>query len=148
MWRICTFMKLFALVVVIASAVLHRAQGAVPQSANSLPGDRWLEIDLYWFEQKEIGGSVKAFWDRFQPLYEGVQGYRGVVLNVGWTVACVMQWSGNPDQRIELPRGSGQQKWVDVKGPYTGTTAERQRQFRARFAQPQMVERRGYDAWT
>jgi len=58
-----------------------------------------------------------------------------------------MEWSGNPDQRIDLPQGSGQQKWVDERGLYTGSTEERQRQFRARFAQPQMVKRRGYDAW-
>jgi hypothetical protein len=116
--------------------------------AYPIPGDRWMEIDLYWFEQKDIPGSVGAFWDRFQPLYEGVEGYRGVILNVGWTVTCVMEWSGNLDQRISLPQGSGQQKWVDERGPYTGTTEERKRQFRALFAKPEMVQRRGYDAWT
>ncbi|MGD0221145.1 MAG: hypothetical protein ABSF71_02310 [Terriglobia bacterium] len=118
------------------------------KSAYPIPGDRWLEIDLYWFEQKDIPGSVHTFWERFQPLFAGVEGYRGVILNVGWTVACVMEWSGNLDQRIDLPQGSGQQKWVDERGPYTGTTEERKRQFNARFAKPQMVERRGYDAWT
>ena len=124
------------------------AQAAALQSVYPIPGDRWMEIDLYWFEQKDIRGSVKAFWGRFQPLYGGVQGYRGVILNVGWTVACVMEWSGDLNQTISLPRGSGQQKWIDERGPYTGTTEERRRQFRARFAKPQMVQRRGYDVWT
>ena len=130
------------------AAIRQTARDATPQSAYPIPGDRWMEIDLYWFEQKDIPGSGKTFWDRFQPLYQGVRGYRGVILNVGWTVACVMEWSGNLDQRIDLPQGSGQQKWVDERGPYTGTTEERMRQFNALFAKPQMVQRRGYDAWT
>ena len=132
-----------------AAAVENQSSASVnSKSAYPIPGDRWLEIDLYWFAQKDIPGSVHKFWDRFQPLFAGVEGYRGVILNVGWTVACVMEWSGNLDQRIALPQGSGQQKWVDERGPYTGDTEERKRQFNARFAKPQMVERRGYDAWT
>jgi hypothetical protein len=123
-------------------------QGTASKTVYRVPGDRWLEIDLYWFEQRDIRGSVSAFWDRFQPLYAGLEGYRGVILNVGWTVACVMEWSGNMDQRIDLPQGLGQQKWVDERGPYTGTTEERKRQFSARFAKPQMVQGRGYDPWT
>jgi hypothetical protein len=117
-------------------------------SAYRVPGDRWLEIDLYWFEQKDIAGSTKAFWDRFQPLYINVSGERGVILNVGWTVACVMEWSGDLRQTISLPHGSGQQHWVDERGPLRGDTAERQRQAKARFAKPQLVSHRGYDPWT
>lgn len=125
-----------------------RAQRTAPLSAYPIPGDRWLEIDLYWFELKDIAGSVKGFWDRFEPLYAGVQGYRGVILNVGWTVGCVMEWSGDLKQAISLPRGSGQQHWVDMRGPLRGTTEERKRQAQARFAKPQLVPHRGYDPWT
>ena len=111
--------------------------GAVEKSEiGAVPGDRWLEIDLYWFDLKDIRGSARAFWDRYEPLYAGVQGFRGVVLNVGWTVACVMDWSGDLNQRIDLPKGTGQQKWVKQTGPLTGTTEERQRQWKQRFAQP------------
>ncbi len=115
---------------------------------DAVPGDRWLEIDLYWFQLKDISGSAKEFWDRYLPLYEAVEGYRGVVLNVGWTVACVMGWSGDLSQRIDLAQGTGQQKWVEEKGPLTGTTEERKKEWKQRFAQPLMVERRGYDPWT
>src|ERR1700728_3706716 len=65
--------------------------------------DRWLEIDLYWCKQHDQAGSVSQFWDRFLPLFDGVCGYRGVILNVGWTVGPVMEWSGNQDRRISLP---------------------------------------------
>lgn len=132
-----------------ASAVSNRlAQEVASTPAYPVPGDRWLEIDLYWFEQKDIAGSVKTFWDRFQPLYAGVQGYRGVILNVGWTVSCVMEWSGDLGQTISLPRGSGQQHWVDERGPLRGTTEQRKKEAQARFAKPQLVPHHGYDPWT
>jgi len=137
---------LITLLVPSSLAPVQRPSSAAAELA--IPGDRWMEIDLYWFEQKDIAGSVKAFWDRFQPLYAGVQDYRGLILNVGWTVACVMEWSGDLNQAISLPHGSGQQHWVDERGPLRGTTAERQQEARARFARPQVVPHHGYDPWT
>ena len=124
------------------------AQTAPVATPASVDTDRWLEIDLYWFRQADIKGSVREFWDRFQPLFAGVQGYRGVILNVGWTVTAIMDWSGNPDQNIWLPTTSGQARWVDESGPLTGTTAERQRQAVARFANSAGAKRHGYDPWT
>jgi hypothetical protein len=41
-----------------------------------VPGDRWMEIDLYWFDCNRIQNSVNEFWDRFTPLYRGVLGDR------------------------------------------------------------------------
>jgi hypothetical protein len=128
--------------------VNQSAQSVESQSAYPIPGDRWLEIDLYWFEQKDIAGSVKVFWDRFQPLFAGVQGYRGLILNVGWTVGCVMEWSGDLDQRISLPHGSGQQHWVEMRGPLRGTNEARQLEAQARFRKPLLVPHHGYDPWT
>lgn len=77
--------------------------------AQGVPGDRWMEIDLYWFEPTDISGSAKSFWDRFYPLYEGIRGDRGVILNVGWTVGYIMEWSGDLSQKITLPSAKGQQ---------------------------------------
>jgi hypothetical protein len=56
------------------------AQGA---GTTALDADRWLEIDLYWFKQQEVKASTRQFWDRFEPLYRGIRGYRGVILNIG-----------------------------------------------------------------
>ncbi len=92
--------------------------------------------------------SVQQFWDRFQPLFVGVSGYRGVLLNIGWTVGPVMEWSGNLQQRISLPTGSGQDRWVDEHGPLTGTTAERRKKSEVRFSGAVVGKRRGYDPWT
>lgn len=124
------------------------AQAAPPAAAASVAADRWMEIDLYWFNQQHTAESARQFWDRFQPLYAGVTGYRGVILNIGWTVGPVMEWSGRLDQRIALPTGSGEEKWVDESEPLTGTTAQRMRQWKARFAGARVAQRHGYDPWT
>ncbi len=121
---------------------------AQAQTAVAPDTDRWLEIDLYWFKQRDIAASARQFWDRFEPLYRGVRGYRGVILNIGWTVGPVMEWSGNLDQRVSLPTGSGQSKWVDEKGPLSGTTEERKKKSEARFAGALVAKRHGYDPWT
>jgi hypothetical protein len=123
------------------------AQSA-PEQTASVETDRWLEIDLYWFKQQQMANSVREFWDRFQPLFAGVRGYRGVILNIGWTVGPVMEWSGNLDQRISLPTGSGQSRWVDEHGPLTGTTEERKKKSQMRFSGAAVGQRRGYDPWT
>jgi len=111
-------------------------------------GDRWLEIDLYWFRLDDISGSVQEFWDRYFPLCEGVEGYCGVVLNVGWTVEYVMDWPGDLSQRIVLPAASGQERWVAETSPLTGDWEQRKKEWKQRFAQPIDIERRGYEPWT
>ncbi len=116
--------------------------------AVAVDTDRWLEIDLYWFGQKDLTKSAHEFWDRFRPLFAGVRGYRGVILNIGWTVSPVMEWSGDLAQRISLPTGSGQSRWVDEHGQLTGTTEERKKKSEARFSGAVVGKRRGYDPWT
>ena len=116
--------------------------------AERVPGDRWMEIDLYWFDQKDLSGSVNEFWQRFAPLYSGVQGYKGVVLNVGWTVNYIMEFSGDLQQPISLPVGSGQQPWVAETSALPGSTEDRMREWKQRFSNPLMVQRRGYGTWT
>ena len=122
------------------------ASKAEPQAP--VPGDRWMEIDLYWFEEDDIAGSVSCFWDRFQRLYEHVAGDRGVILNVGWTVGYIMEWSGELDQRISLPAGTGQQPWVEESAPLAGSTQERRRAWKVRFSTPSILTRKGYGPWT
>jgi len=151
-WLLAAFCLLCSSFAQIGAQGAPRKAPAVGESTVSqegnVPGDRWMEIDLYWFEQTDIAGSVDRFWDRFQPLYAGVAGDRGVILNVGWTVGYIMEWSGDLDQRIPLPAGQGQQPWVNETAPLPGDTAARMKEWKARFAEPKMVERRGYEAWT
>src|ERR1035437_8801733 len=150
--RFLTALVLLLGLLMLVPSSLAAAQTDPPTAAPSIDTDRWLEIDLYWFRQNDIQGSVHEFWDRFQPLFAGVRGDRGVILNIGWTISAVMEWSGNPDQKIWLPPTSGQARWVDengpLNGPLTGTTAERQKEAAARFAGSAPRQRHGYDPLT
>jgi hypothetical protein len=101
------FHTLLVVLVICASGRVPcaAASGASEESAARAPGDQWMEIDLYWFEQKDLSSSVNEFWQRFSPLYSDVEGYKGVVLNVGWTVNYIMEFSGDLQQQISLPIG-------------------------------------------
>src|ERR1700733_6741632 len=146
------YLRFFALLILLCSLVMTKTISASSSSAQStvpvVPGDRWMEIDMYWFEQNDLQRSVNTFWDRFAPVYEGVEGYKGVILNIGWTVGYIMEWSGDLQQRITLPSGSGQRPWVSETTSLPGTTEERMREWKERFAKPTMVEQRGYGIWT
>jgi len=126
------------------------ARGAAPPppAAAPLAADRWLEIDLYWFDRTNITSSAEAFWERYAPLFAGVTGWRGVILNIGWTVDYVLSWHGRLDERIDWPASFRQEPWFQMGGLLTGTTAERQRQWRARFAKPENRLKKNYEPWT
>ena len=136
------------ILVVLFTLILQSPCAAQKAPGVSVDADRWIEIDLYWFKQQGLKESAQEFWDRFEPLFAGVRGYRGVILNIGWTVGPVMEWSGDLDQRISLPMGSGESQWVEERGQLSGTTEEREQKSKARFAGSVAVKRRGYDPWT
>jgi len=117
-------------------------------AASKVKADRWVEIDLYWFDRTNIQESADSFWQRAAPLFQGAEGWRGVVLNVGWTVDYVMDWRGNLDQQIAFPIGWQQQPWSAVGGQLTGDTAERKRQWIERFSQPEISLKKDYGLWT
>ena len=70
---------LLGLLMLVPSSA-RAAQPNSPPATAQVDTDRWLEIDLYWFRQNDIQGSAREFWDRFQPLFAGVRGDRGVIL--------------------------------------------------------------------
>ncbi len=106
-------------------------------------------MDLYWFDPAAVRGSADRFWRRYAPLYRGVAGYKGVVLGVGLTVDYIVAFSGDLDQPIALPKGTGQELGVDIAGQLDGDTAARQRAWRTRFAVPRNDGAQvGYSAWT
>jgi hypothetical protein len=117
-------------------------------AAANVKADRWLEIDLYWFDRNDIRSSAERFWQRFAPVFEGADGWRGVILNVGWTVDYITDWRGNLGQTISFPVGFEQEPWFKVGGQLTGETAERKRQWRERFAKPVNSLKKTYGPWT
>jgi hypothetical protein len=111
-----------------------------------IPKDRWVEIDLYWFDRANIVSRVEEFWNRCAPLFEGVGGERGVVLNIGWLVDFVTEWNGDPDNRISFPQKMTTQHYT-LDLPNTGTTTERMDNWRRRFERVEFVPLK-YPAWT
>lgn len=82
-----------------------------PEASAKINCDRWLELDLYWFDRDRLGQSVAQFLERTYPLYRNVTGWRGVIVNVGWMVDYIAGFDGNLDERIPLGE-------FDVSRPY------------------------------
>ncbi len=114
---------------------------------NPLHTDRWLEIDLYWFDHNQLAQSCEAFWDRYQPLFAGIEGWRGVIINVGWIMDFVLDWRGDQNALIPLVRNMRMQQFVKDNAPLRGTAATRQQQWKQRFTSHGEIEAR-YPDWT
>ena len=115
----------------------------------STTDDRWLELDLYWFSAEQPERSATQFWERYHPLFKDVRGYRGVVLNVGFTTNYIMEYSGDLGQTIVLPEGKGQELGARLDGPLLGDSAQRQQSWRNRFREHANASSQvRYGAWT
>lgn len=111
--------------------------------------DRWLEMDLYWFDPANVERSADTFWKRYAPLYRGVSGHRGIVLSVGITANYILAYGGDPAQEIVLPKTSGQEIGHALRGQLEGDTAQRQAAWRKRFAgQASAAQSVAYGRWT
>ena len=127
-------------------ALLLSCNNNQKKETTQIAADRWLEIDLYWFDKNDLRQSTDAFWTRFGPLYEGVQGWKGVILNVGWLMDYVYEWKGNLRDTIPLPKKMISQKFTDYT-PLKGTTENRQNLWKKRF--DSVIEKPvEYQAWT
>ena len=82
-----TFKDAFMTLLRIAAALLLFIGATLQADAAppAVPADRWMEVDLYWFDPADVERSADTFWTRYARLYRGVSGYKGVVLNLGFT---------------------------------------------------------------
>ncbi|MCY7411680.1 MAG: hypothetical protein LH471_01360 [Salinibacterium sp.] len=115
---------------------------------SNIDADRWLEIDLYWFDNADPTAAVRTFWDRFAPLMAGVNGWRGVVINSGWLADHILAWSGDLDEPIPFPSGLGKDKFFPDNSPLLGTEEQRRAGWHARFTQRGERDTTGYQEWT
>src|SRR5664279_4042708 len=93
-------------------------------SKTPVSADRWLEIDLYWFDKHNIEKSADIFWSRFFPLVDGLDGWKGVILNVGWISDYILEWKGDLNQEIKLPGNMKKHPGFNDEGYLPGTTTE------------------------
>ena len=77
--------------------------GVLPDQAPALRTDRWIELDLYWFDHDHMAQSVSQFLDRTYPLYKNAMGWRGVIVNIGFLIDYIAGFEGNLDARVPLP---------------------------------------------
>ena len=115
---------------------------------SAVSADRWMEIDLYWFNRNNIQGSAEEFWDRYYPLFERVDGWKGVVLNVGWVMDYVMEWKGDLDRQISLPKNMKQWGTFNEQGPLRGSTVEKIALWKKRFPKDRVFTTINYQPWT
>lgn len=110
--------------------------------------DRWLEIDLYWFDKNDMASSVDQLWDRYHPLMEGIEGWRGFILNVGWISDYVLEWHGEINEEIKLPKNMKCYPWFEDAGQLGGKTTERIKLWEERFKMAVPPEVINYEEWT
>ena len=117
-------------------------------TAAQVKADRWLEIDLYWFELNGMEKSVNQFWERFNPLMKGIEGWKGVILNVGWISDYILEWNGNVNEPIKLPKNMTKWEWFKDEGQLGGNTIERIKIFNDRFKNADTPKVINYETWT
>ena len=115
---------------------------------TAVKADRWLEIDLYWFEHKNMQKSSDEFWKRYQPLMQGIDGWKGVIINVGWITDYLYEWQGDLNQEIKLPKNM--KTWGSIKdgGQLAGTTPQRMALWKERFENADKPQEIAYEKWT
>jgi len=122
---------------------------AAERKALAIPADRWLEIDLYWFDRDHIPESVQAFWERYAPLYEGVTGWKGLIMSIGLSAGYILDWHGDLDEPINLPKNMKPWPMIECDGQLTGTTEERIRKWKEqRLAKADRTAWASYQPWT
>lgn len=63
--------------------------------------DRWLEMDLTWFDPTQpLDSQFEKLLSRIAPLLRGIDSEYGIFFNVGWLIDLVTEWTGNPLQNI------------------------------------------------
>jgi hypothetical protein len=76
--------------------------------------DRWLEMDLTWFDPDEpFDARLDELFDRVAPLLRDVAGRGGVFFNLGWLIDLVTEWTGDLDQQIPT-RSRRTARWAAV----------------------------------
>lgn len=135
--------KLFMLACMLLIVLTTKGHGV-----TSPQNDRWMEIDLYWFEHNDMENSVKQFWDRFSPLVEGVDGWKGVILNIGWLSQYIVEWNGDLNETIVLPKNMKTYPMFKDEGQFSGNTLERKQLWEDRFSNADPVRIVNYETWT
>jgi hypothetical protein len=117
-------------------------------SGQTIQKDRWLEVDLYWFERNDMKGSSDRFWERISPLFADVAGEKGVILNIGWLMDFILEWDGQLDSPIPFPQNMTIEEQFNDEGYLLGNTEQRLTLWKERFDKARNREIVAYEPWT
>jgi hypothetical protein len=138
---------LFCLTVVFSVSIADVAQAqSVVQSP--IQKDRWMEVDLYWFEKEDMKGSSDLFWSKMRPLFQDISGEKGIILNIGWLMDFVLEWNGSLDTPVPFPKGMTIWEQFKDEGYLLGNTEERIQKWKERFSNAKKRETVTYENWT
>ncbi|ARN57853.1 hypothetical protein [Sedimentisphaera salicampi] len=115
---------------------------------QDIAADRWIEIDLYWFDYDDMEASAEQFWDRYYPMFENIENWKGVILNVGWLMDTVYEWQGSLNKKIALPKDMEHWPFIKDEGQLTGNTEQRKELWKHRFETLDGYNVVNYAPWT
>jgi hypothetical protein len=119
--------------IIVSCLIVFASFSCFSADKTQVPADRWMEIDLFWFNRDNIQGSVDEFWERYYPLFECVDGWKGVIINVGWVMDYILEWKGDLNQQILLPKNMKQEGTFNEQGYFRGNSVERFALWKNRF---------------
>ncbi len=64
--------------------------------------DRWMEMELGWFRPATFHQQAQELLARLAPLWNTVQGHRGIIFSCGLRVTLVALWSGDFNQPLPV----------------------------------------------
>ena len=140
--------KTILLIVSLSLSAFLCAKAAGPANNGPVNRDRWLEVDLYWFNKSDMKTSAGMFWNRMSPLFADVAGEKGVILNIGWLMDFILEWDGSLDSPVPFPKGMTIWPMFNDEGYLPGNTAQRMKQAESRFSSARKSETVEYEKWT
>ena len=125
------------------------------KATSFVSADRWLEIDLFWFNKNDMKASSIMFWERMYPLFADIYGEKGVIVNLGWLMDFILEWNGSLDAPIPFPKGMIIWGQFKDEGYILGNTEQRMECWENRFSNVKNSEAAWisgtateYDNWT
>lgn len=113
-----------------------------------IPTDRWLELDIYWFEKNNMEESAEKLLDRYHPLLQNLDGWKGFIINTGWLIDNIVGWNGDINQLVGFPDQMKTPPWFNDKGVLTGTAEELWDNYNLRLKRSSEEQVLVYEDWT
>lgn len=81
--------------------------------------DRWIELDLFLFQEEPFHSRAAGIIGRLAPLYRDIEGDYGIILCCGWLCDLVTEWNGDAVQtlpfRSATMSGWSQRSYADLR---------------------------------